>query len=207
MDAGTRSGSVPPSRGHGFDSAYSGTPPWDIGRPQRAFVELAEAGAVRGRVLDVGCGTGEQALMAAGFGLDATGVDLAPTAIEIARGKARERDLQARFLVADALDLATLGERFDTVLDCGLFHVFDDTERPLFVSSLGAAIEPGGRYFLLCFSDRQPGQWGPRRVRQAEIRSSFADGWQVDSIEPAILEITIDSAGAAAWLATITRTP
>jgi SAM-dependent methyltransferase len=207
MDAGTRSGSVPPSRGHGFEATYAGTPPWDIGRPQRAFLEVANAGAIRGRVLDVGCGTGEQALMAAGLGLEATGVDLAPTAIEIARGKARERGLQARFLVADALDLATLGERFDTVLDCGLFHVFDDAERPLFVSSLGAAIEPGGRYFMLCFSDRQPGQWGPRRVRQAEIRSSFADGWQVDSIEAAILEITIDSAGAAGWLATITRTP
>jgi ubiquinone/menaquinone biosynthesis C-methylase UbiE len=112
----------------GFDAAYLGPPPWDIGRPQRAFYELAEAGAFRGRVLDVGCGTGEQALMAAGLGLEAIGVDLAPTAIGIARDKARDRGLQARFVVADALDLATLGERFDTVLDCGLFHIFADPE-------------------------------------------------------------------------------
>jgi cyclopropane fatty-acyl-phospholipid synthase-like methyltransferase len=191
----------------GFDAAYSGTPPWDIGRPQRAFHELAEAGAIRGRVLDVGCGTGEQALMAAGLGLEAIGVDLAPTAIGIARDKARDRGLQARFVVADALDLATLGERFDTVLDCGLFHIFADAERPLFVASLAAVTRPGGRYHLLCFSDRQPGQFGPRRVRQDEIRSSFADGWRVDSIEPAILEITVNPAGAAGWLAAITRTP
>lgn len=191
----------------GFDAAYSGTPPWDIGRPQRAFHELAEAGAIRGRVLDVGCGTGEQALMAAGLGLEAIGVDLAPTAIGIARDKARDRGLQARFVVADALDLATLGERFDTVLDCGLFHIFADAERPLFVASLAAVTRPGGRYHLLCFSDRHPGQFGPRRVRQDEIRSSFADGWRVDSIEPAILEITVNPAGAAGWLAAITRTP
>lgn len=191
----------------GFDAAYSGTPPWDIGRPQRAFHELAEAGAIRGRVLDVGCGTGEQALMAAGLGLEAIGVDLAPTAIGIARDKARDRGLQARFVVADALDLATLGARFDTVLDCGLFHIFADAERPLFVASLAAVTRPGGRYHLLCFSDRQPGQFGPRRVRQDEIRSSFADGWRVDSIEPAILEITVNPAGAAGWLAAITRTP
>jgi ubiquinone/menaquinone biosynthesis C-methylase UbiE len=145
--------------------------------------------------------------MAAGLGLEAIGVDLAPTAIGIARDKARDRGLQARFVVADALDLATLGERFDTVLDCGLFHIFSDSERPLFVASLAAVTRPGGRYHMLCFSDRQPGQFGPRRVRQDEIRSSFADGWRVDSIEPAILEITVNPAGAAGWLAAITRTP
>jgi ubiquinone/menaquinone biosynthesis C-methylase UbiE len=145
--------------------------------------------------------------MAAALGLDATGLDLAPTAIAIARRKARDRGLEARFLVADALELSTLDERFDTVLDCGLFHVFADAERPVFVSGLAAVTRPGGRYHMLCFSEHEPGDWGPRRVHQDEIRSSFADGWRVDSIERAILEITIDPAGAAAWLATITRSP
>ena len=115
--------------------------------------------------------------MAAALGLDATGVDSAPTAIAKAEGKAEERGLQARFLVADALELAALGERFDTILDCGLFHVFDDDDRPRFVESLAAAVPPGGRYHMLCFSDRQPGEWGPRRVGQDEIRASFSAGW------------------------------
>ncbi len=184
---------------------YAGTPPWDIGRPQPAFVELGEAGVLRGSVLDVGCGTGEHALMAAGLGLTATGIDAAPTAIASAEGKARDRQLSARFLVGDALELDALGEQFDTVLDCGLFHIFDDDDRPRFVDSLRAAIPAGGRYFMLCFSDRQPGDWGPRRVTEAEIRASFADGWTVDAIEPATIDITIDPDGARAWLVALTR--
>src|SRR5690349_18685096 len=177
-----------PRKPHDFESFYAETPPWDIGRPQAAFLKLAEAGEVCGRVLDVGCGTGEHALMAAGLGLEAVGVDTAPTAIAIAERKARERGRTVRFLVANALDLGTLGEQFDTVLDCGLFHVLGDEDRAAFVKSLEAAVRPGGCYFMLCFSERQPGDQGPRRVTQAEIRWSFAHRWTVDSIEPAPLE-------------------
>jgi SAM-dependent methyltransferase len=195
-----------PRRTEDFDALYAGTPPWDIGRPQPAFLALAEAGAVRGRVLDVGCGTGEHVLMAAGLGFEATGVDAAATAIDAAKGKARDRGVTARFLVWDALRLAALGELFDTVLDSGLFHVFQDDDRPRFVDGLRAVLRPGGRYLMLCFSDRQPGAWGPRRVTQAEIRASFDDGWRVDSIEPARFDVTIDPNGAHAWLAAITRT-
>jgi SAM-dependent methyltransferase len=189
-----------------FDALYAGTPPWDIGRPQPPFLELVRAGVIRGRVLDVGCGTGEHVLMAAGLGLDATGVDTAPAAIAIAEGKARERGLSARFLVWNALALASLDEHFDTVLDSGLFHVLDDDDRARFVESLRSVIPPGGRYHMLCFSDRQPGVFGPRRVTQDEIRASFADGWRVDSIEPVKIDITINPAGALAWLVAITRT-
>jgi cyclopropane fatty-acyl-phospholipid synthase-like methyltransferase len=189
-----------------FDALYAGTPPWDIGRPQPALLELARAGVFRGQVLDVGCGTGEHALLAASLGLEATGIDSAPTAIAIAAGKARDRSLTARFLVWNALQVAALDEQFDTVIDCGLFHIFADDDRRAFVDNLRAVIRPGGRYFMLCFSDRQPGDIGPRRVTQDEIRASFSDGWQVDAIEPATIDITSDPTGARAWRAAITRT-
>jgi SAM-dependent methyltransferase len=195
-----------PDRVHDFDSSYEGTPPWDIGHPQSAFSALARSGALVGRVLDVGCGTGEHALMAAELGFDATGIDFSPKAIRRAEQKALERELKPKFFVADVLELESRGDRYDTVLDCGVFHVFDDDDRSRFVSSLSAAVVPGGRYFMLCFSDKQPGDWGPRRVSEAEIHSSFADGWRIESIEPSRLEINIDPDGAHAWLAVIVRT-
>src|SRR5438105_2362259 len=128
---------------HDFEAMYGGTPPWEIGRPQPIFVRLAQAAAITGRVLDAGCGTGENALMLAARGLDVTGVDAAPSAIGIAQGKAAERALTARFLVWDALRLAELGEQFDTVIDSGLFHVFDDDRRAQYVEALGAIVRPG----------------------------------------------------------------
>jgi SAM-dependent methyltransferase len=195
-----------PRRHEDFDTSYrTGTPPpWDIGRPQAAFVRLLEAGGIRGHVLDVGCGTGEHALMAAAAGFLATGVDAAPTAIRLAREKAAQRSLQVTFEVGEALDLSGLGT-FDTVLDCGLFHVFDDDDRARFEASLAGVVMPGGRYFMLCFSDRQPGDWGPRRVTQDELRRSFSDRWQLDSIEETVLALTINPDGAQAWLASFTR--
>lgn len=189
-----------------FDAMYEGAPPWDIGRPQPAIVQVADAGGLFGRVVDIGCGTGEHALLAASRGLDATGVDASPRAIAKAREKAEERRLSARFLVGDALRLDELGEQFDTVVDSGLFHVFDDDRRARYVDSLAAVLAPGGRIVMLCFSDRQPGDWGPRRVRRDEIIDSFGDGWKVESVEPVRMDVTLVSEGVEAWLAQIVRT-
>ncbi len=202
-----------PSRSHagsstpgGPEDLYTSPPPWDIGRPQPAFLGLAEAGAIRGRVLDVGCGTGEHVLMCASLGLDATGVDLASVAIHTAREKAFQRGLTARFFVRDARNLADLGESFDTVLDCGLFHVFRDDDRPGYVDSLRSVLVPGGRYFVLCFSDRQPGDWGRvHGLTEDEINGAFAQGWRIDLIESATIDITTDADGILAWLVTVIR--
>ena len=201
-----RVGTVLPSAGQ-FDAAYEGTPPWETRRPQLAFAELAEKGAIRGRVLDAGCGTGEHALLAASLGLPALGVDMSAAAIAIARRKAAERGLgeHARFAVHDALDLGSLGERFDTVLDSGLFHVFDDEDRARYEASLRAAVAPGGRYFMLAFSDRQPPGFGPRRISVHEILTTFGDGWHVDAVDQVTMDITVEPNGVRAWRATVTR--
>jgi SAM-dependent methyltransferase len=191
-----------------WDSAYrDNRPPWDIGRAQPTFTRLAEDGLLSGRLLDAGCGTGEHVLLAAAHGAAAMGVDLSAVAIEKARAKAAERGLAARFEVADALHLDRLGATFDTVLDTGLFHVFDDVGRASYVLSLAAVLEPGGTYYMMCFSDAQPGIWGPRRVRREEIEQAFADGWEIVSLTPDAFAINpIEGATEAqAWLAVIRR--
>jgi cyclopropane fatty-acyl-phospholipid synthase-like methyltransferase len=189
-----------------YEANYATTPPWDIGRPQPAFAALAADGELGRTVLDVGCGTGEHVLMAAEAGCDAAGIDISPTAIRLAETKAQERGTPARFMVGDARHLESLGERFDTVLDCGLFHVFDDEDRLPFVDSLGHVVHSGGRYFMLCFSDEEPPGWGPRRVTQREIHSAFAHGWDVTGIHATHLYVTIRSEPVRAWFASIKRT-
>jgi len=92
-----------PRKAADFGACYAGQAPWEIGRPQPALRRLAEAGLLTGRVLDIGCGTGEHALMCAAMGLDATGIDAAPAAIGRAKHAAEQRGLAARFAVGDAL--------------------------------------------------------------------------------------------------------
>ena len=198
---------------HHFEQAYQGQAPWDTGRPQPAIVKLAEADQIRGSVLDVGCGTGENVLYLAARGHEAWGLDFVPVAIERANAKAAERGIEVHFVVGNALELGKLGRQFDTAIDCGLFHTFTDEERPIFVRSLTEVLGGGGLLYLLCFSDEQPGTQGPRRISRQEIQDAFHDGWDVKKIEPTHFEsiprpggLEFGPDGPKAWLATIERT-
>jgi cyclopropane fatty-acyl-phospholipid synthase-like methyltransferase len=192
----------------GFEPMYrGGAPPWDIGRPQPAFVRLEEAGAIRGSVLDVGCGTGENLLHMAAKGHEAWGVDGAKTAIAAAKDKAKRRGLTAKFVHGSVLDLKALGRTFDTVLDSGMFHTLTDAHRIQFERQLKFVLPVGGDYFMMCFSEHEPSTEGPRRVTKEEIRLSFAKGWQIKSIEAARFEHHLQGGGAHAWLAHIVRVP
>jgi cyclopropane fatty-acyl-phospholipid synthase-like methyltransferase len=193
-----------------FESLYTGIPPWEIGRPQRAFVEIADR--VTGAVLDAGCGTGENALFFAEKGHPVLGLDFLERPIEEARRKAKERGLHAEFARRDALTLSTLDAQFDSVIDSGLFHVFSDEDRGRYVAGLAHVTRPGGRIFLLCFSDEEPGSHGPRRVFQRELRESFADGWTVEQIRAERFEVVSDlkdlsfsEGGPKAWFSEIRR--
>jgi SAM-dependent methyltransferase len=194
----------------GWDESYRSeqAPPWDIGRPQPVFQELADKGLFTDALLDSGCGTGEHTLLAAARGADAFGADLSSVAIDIARRKAADRGIDARFEAGDILELRLREAGFDTVLDSGLFHSFDDTDRARYVDVLSRATKPGGRLYLMCFSDREPGDWGPRRVTRGELQSSFSDGWTIERLEPATFDINpfADAASVDAWLLVAART-
>jgi SAM-dependent methyltransferase len=174
--------------GAGFDAAYRGRPPWEIGRPQAAFVNAVDQ--IRGRVLDAGCGTGELALMAAARGLDASGIDASPTAIAIARERCAERGLTAEFVVGDILRLGEFTSTpYDTVLDSGVLHVFDTADRHRYVAQLASVTAPGALYMALVFSDREPGTWGPHRLTREEIEAALSDHWRIEGLEPNTFEL------------------
>jgi SAM-dependent methyltransferase len=194
--------------GRPWDASYrDGPAPWDTGDPQPAVVRLAGEGAFAGAVLDAGCGTGENALHVASLGLHVLGVDVAETALSIAREQAAGRGIDAEFVVADALHLHRLGRVFETVLDCGLLHTFDRDERRDYVASLASVTGRGGHLYVLCFSDVGPDACGPHPISQEELRAAFerSGGWSVASVSPDRLRTRFDPQGAPAWLAKIER--
>ena len=98
------------------------------------------------------------------------------------------------------------------MIDSGLFRVFPDDEQRRYVRGLAKVLEPGGRLFLLCFSDEEPGTEGPRRVSRQELYDAFADGWEVESVEPIRLEVnpeckavSFSEGGPKAWFAVVRR--
>lgn len=187
-----------------FEEMYKGAPPWDIAGPQGEILRLAEAGEIKSPVLDVGCGTGENLLYLASLGYDVLGIDIVPAAIEKARGKAADRSMAVDFLVWDALKLTDLQKKFNTVIDSGLFHTLSDDERPVFVRGLASVLNPGGTYFMLCFSEQEPGSWGPRRVTQKEIGDSFGFGWRINYIREMRFDTHFGPECCSAWLSSIT---
>jgi SAM-dependent methyltransferase len=191
-----------------WDASYVGGPaPWDVGQPQPAILRLAAEGAFAGAVLDAGCGTGENALHIASLGLHVLGVDVAETALSIARDKAAGRGVDADFVFADALYLDLLGRAFESVLDCGLFHTFDSDERRDYVASLASVTSRGGHLYVLCFSDVGADTCGPHPISQAELRAGFTagGGWNVASVSPDRIQTRFEPHGLPAWLAKIER--
>ncbi len=193
-----------------FSDYYADRPPWDIGRPQDAFVAAADL--IGPRVLDAGCGTGDLAIWLGARGHAVTGVDFLPGPIEVARAKAAAAGVPVNFLAMDALAIGEIPERFDAVTDCGLFHSFDDADRSAYVAALAKLLEPGARVFILCFSPAEPGEHGPRRVGEEELRAAFSSGWVVEAIEPARFEVVpgiphaeFTPGGAQAWFTRVRR--
>jgi ubiquinone/menaquinone biosynthesis C-methylase UbiE len=194
-----------------FALLYSGQAPWDIGRPQQAFVDAA--GQITGSILDAGCGTGDNALYFASQGHSVVGIDFLDEPIQRAKRKAAERGSAVNFLVKDARTLNDWSERFDSVIDCGLFHVFSDEDRERYVAGLATVLKPEGRLFLLCFSDEESGTQGPRRISQQELHDTFAQSWVIESLQPSRFDVlpnlkdfAFSEGGPKAWFAVIRRT-
>ena len=186
---------VTPSRSL-FDGAYeSGTAPWVIGEPQPAIVDVERAGLIRGKVLDVGCGAGEHTILLTRLGYDVLGIDFARHAVELARQNAAAKGVDARFEVADAMNLGAEA-RYDTIVDSALFHIFDDTDRAKYVNSLHTAGRPGALVHVLALSDAGRG-FGPE-VSETVVREAFGDGWQLEALDTTVYRGVVGEAHADA---------
>jgi len=179
-----------------FDDAYkSRTAPWVIGEPQPAIVELQRAGWIHSKVLDIGCGTGEHTILLTRLGYDVLGIDFAPHAVEQARANAAAQGVDARFEVADAMNLAA-EPGYQTIVDSALFHIFDDADRARYVSSLHTAVRPGGLVHVLALSDAGRG-FGPQ-VSETVIREAFGDGWVLEALDTTTYRGVVQEAQADA---------
>lgn len=166
-----------------FDDAYrAGDPPWVIGGPQPAVVDLERAGGLVEPVLDLGCGVGEHTVLLAGLGYDVLGADASPTAVDRARERARDAGIDARFVVADAFEPERLG-RYATVLDSALFHVFGVDDQKRYARALTEVVEPGGQVVVLALSTRGPG-FGPQIDPDAVGAAFTAPDWHLESLDP-----------------------
>jgi ubiquinone/menaquinone biosynthesis C-methylase UbiE len=192
-----------------WNDVYKGTPPWDISYPQPAFQALMQSGEIKpGRVLDIGCGRGENAILLAMNGCEVTGIDLAKEAISDAKAKAKERRVKVNFTVGNVLQMDRLFKEseFDIVIDSGLFHVMADEERLLFVQQLYRVLKEGGKYFMLCFSDKEPGEYEfPRRLSKAEIKNTFSPLFNIIYIKDVTFDTLLNPSSRKAYLLSATR--
>lgn len=180
-----------------WEEEYNKVPTWEVGHPQSAFVELFSSNElVLGKVLDIGCGTGENAIFLAQNGFSVVGIDLVASAIEQAKQKANKLGLNIDFSVGDALHLRFHPDEFDSVIDSALFHIFDDKSRRAYLDQIAKVLRPDGGYFMLCFSESEPTDWGgPRRVSKEEIEEALAPNFEVNFIHDSIIETNFHEAG------------
>jgi len=183
-----------------FDALYRGqspapgipamaSPPWDTRAPDDFVIGWHEAGLIRGDVLDVGCGLGDNAIYLVQQGHDVTGLDISPAALSTARQRAEDAGVDLKFVVGDATELGGYSEAFDTVIDCGMYHCLDDNAMRGYLLALHRATRSGARLLLGCFSDDTTVKvkW-PRSLSERSLRDGFdGTGWDIATLEPATL--------------------
>lgn len=162
------------------DRYKAGDLPWDSGRPELVLVEVIRSGLVKpGRTLEVGCGTGTNALWLAEQGFDVLAVDISPLAIEKARAKPNPG--KCRFEVLDFMKAEAPGAPFDFVFDRGVLHVFDEAEdRAKFAARVAPLLSPNGRWLSLIGStEGPPRDVGPPRRSARDVMAAIEPSLEI----------------------------
>ncbi|WP_101757311.1 class I SAM-dependent methyltransferase [Oceanicoccus sp. KOV_DT_Chl] len=188
-----------------FKEEYEGQPAWDVGKPQKYFVEVFSESAPDSPVLDLGCGTGDLSEFVAGLGSEVLGVDFAPRAIDLAKERFSSPHHNLSFKVHDAFKLEELETKFGTILDCCFFHMLDDEARIKYSNILKSILKPGGKVYMLNFAVALPTPNAPRGVTESDIRSTFTEGWSITDIGQKNVDVTFLPEGLAGTYACIEK--
>jgi ubiquinone/menaquinone biosynthesis C-methylase UbiE len=191
-----------------WENVYKDSPPWVTGVPQPEIVNLVDDKEItKGRVLDIGCGTGDNSVFLAKKGFSITCLDIVSRAIDKGRQNAKKNKVNVTFRVGNAFRISEYFKQgsFDIVIDSGMFHTLDNDERPLYAKLINEVLVEGGKYFVLCFSDKEPGDRGPKRISKKDLEETFAGMFKINFIRDAFFASNLHKKGAKAYLASMTK--
>lgn len=190
-----------------WDNSYeTGDAPWDTGRPSRELVAALAGGGVQPcRAIELGCGTGTNAVYLAQRGFSVTAVDISTVAIERARQRARESNVEVEFLLDDVCNLQSPLDPFEFLFDRGCYHCARRVDLPGFLNTLERVAKPGAKYLLLAGNANEQTEFGPPRVHEQEIRDELGGLFNVKSIREFRFEDPGGAEGPLGWSCLLTR--
>ena len=184
-----------------WDNLYrEGTPPWETGRPAAELVRVLQENLVpRGTALEIGCGTGADAVFLARRGFDVTAIDSSPMAMDRARTRAEMSGAQVRFVLEDVFRFAQKSERFDFVYDAGFYHFIRRVDLTKFLDVLWRTTQPGSYYLSLVGAAGEAAEGGPPQVSEGDIRAELGRLFEFVHLRPFRFESLQNPAGYLGW--------
>lgn len=175
--------------GRGFEPLYSGVEhenlPWfwpNIDPDFEAALKYLDDPPQR--VLDVGTGSGIQAVELAKRGYDTSASDFSAAALEFGKTAARKGGVSVNFHVDDVCSSRLIGQKFDAVFDRGCFHILPPVQRVSYFETVKQLLPKNAFLFLKCFSNEEPPRPGPFRFSAEEIKSFFNEAFRLIEIRP-----------------------
>ncbi len=190
-----------------WEAAYrEGTPPWDVGVPRAELARVLDEYHLRPQtVLEIGCGTGADAILLARRRFEVTAVDCSPIALERARLRAEQQDALIHFVLADIFEFARSAGQFDLVYECGVYHALRQVNLERYLDMLWRVTRPGSYYLCLAGAPDETADEGPPRVTEDEIRNELGRLFLFVHLRPIRLASTMRPEGHPGWSCLLQR--